>query len=237
MELKLEGCSNAGWSLTEFRKEQILKLYGWVENNKGRRKTYKQIQEEIEATCEGLDSSKVRMIVPFLRKMGYIQSGGFEQKNALINLNDFFTQQGKAYIEYLKLSKKTSVLERKDINNKLSEIDTLFNIMNMINLVLNGEEVYIDCINFLKEYETMDKNEFFIMTTIRKEYLGNEYTRELKRVITEYRNNKFNKIEITKHANSYGYVKKFLIETNLLFEYNGNLKLNDKYSYILDGIK
>ena len=237
MELKLEGCSNAGLSLTEFRKGQILKLYGWVENNKGGRKTYKQIQEEIEATCEGLDGSKIRMIVPFLRKMGYIQSAGFEQKNSLIDINDFFTREGKVYIEYLKLSKKTSVLEREDINNRLSEIDTLFNIMNMINLVLNGEEIYIDCIKFLKEYNTMDKNEFFIMTTIRKEYFEDDYTRELRKIITEYRNNKFSKIEITKHANSYGYVKTFLIETNLLFEYNGNLKLNDKYSYILDRIK
>ena len=35
-------------------------------------------------------------------------------------------------------------------------------MINMINLVNNGEEIYIDTIEFLKKYKTMDRNESFL---------------------------------------------------------------------------
>ena len=85
MKLKLEGCSNAGFSLTDIRKEQILELSEWIiKHTEDKPKTYKQIQNEIQIECQHLDSSKVRMLVPFLRKMGYVNNEGFEQKNSLI---------------------------------------------------------------------------------------------------------------------------------------------------------
>lgn len=71
MKLKLEGCSNAGFSLTDIRKEQILELAEWVVNHReDSKKTYKQIQSEIEKESEHLDSSKVRMLVPIFKKNG-----------------------------------------------------------------------------------------------------------------------------------------------------------------------
>ena len=116
MKLKLEGCSNAGFSLTDIRKEQILELAEWVVNHReDSKKTYKQIQSEIEKESEHLDSSKVRMLVPFLRKMGYVNNEGFEQKNSLISLKEFFTDEGICFVEYLKMVSKIILLDKKDI--------------------------------------------------------------------------------------------------------------------------
>ncbi|MCE5220248.1 MAG: hypothetical protein LLF98_02990 [Clostridium sp.] len=237
MKLRLEGCSNAGFSLTEVRKEQILELSEWVNNNiLNNDMTYKQIQNEIEKECIHLDGSKVRMLVPFLRKMGYVKNDGFEQKNSFIILKDFFSEEGKCFIEYLKLEKKIVLMERKDINKKIEEVNELFNIMNMINLVSNGEEIYIETLQFLKKYRTMDKNEFFFMTTLKGKYEGEQYRQMLDKAIRKYRDKAFKRIEIVKHQNAYNYVKSFLIEANLVIQEDNLLKLSKKYLTILDTI-
>lgn len=230
MKLKLEGCSNAGFSLTDIRKEQILELAEWVVNHReDSKKTYKQIQSEIEKESEHLDSSKVRMLVPFLRKMGYVNNEGFEQKNSLISLKEFFTDEGICFVEYLKMVSKIILLDKKDIENKIKEVNGLFNMINMINLVNNGEKIYIDTIEFLKKYRTMDKNEFFIMTTLKKRYEGEHYIKMLDKAICKYRKGAFKRIEIIKHQNAYNYVKSFLIETNLIIQLENSIRLNDKY--------
>ena len=230
MKLKLEGCSNAGFSLTDIRKEQILELAEWVVNHReDSKKTYKQIQSEIEKESEHLDSSKVRMLVPFLRKMGYVNNEGFEQKNSLISLKEFFTDEGICFVEYLKMVSKIILLDKKDIENKIKEVNGLFNMINMINLVNNGEEIYIDTIEFLKKYRTMDKNEFFIMTTLKNRYEGEHYIKMLDKAICKYRKVAFKRIEIIKHQNAYNYVKSFLIETNLIIQLENSIRLNDKY--------
>lgn len=230
MKLKLEGCSNAGFSLTDIRKEQILELAEWVvKHREDSKKTYKQIQSEIEKESEHLDSSKVRMLVPFLRKMGYVNNEGFEQKNSLISLKEFFTDEGICFVEYLKMVSKIILLDKKDIENKIKEVNGFFNMINMINLVNNGEEIYIDTIEFLKKYRTMDKNEFFIMTTLKNRYEGEHYIKMLDKAICKYRKGAFKRIEIIKHQNAYNYVKSFLIETNLIIQLENSIRLNDKY--------
>ena len=230
MKLKLEGCSNDGFSLTDVRKEQILELAEWVEKHReDSKKTYKQIQNEIERESEHLDSSKVRMLVPFLRKMGYVNNEGFEQKNLLISLKEFFTDEGICFVEYLKMVSKIILLDKDDIENKIKEVNGLFNMINMINLVNNGEEIYIDTIEFLKKYRTMDKNEFFLMTTLKKRHEGEHYIKMLDKAICKYRKGAFKRIEIIKHQNAYNYVKSFLIETNLIIQLENSIRLNDKY--------
>lgn len=230
MKLKLEGCSNAGFSLTDVRKEQILELAEWVvKHREDSKKTYKQIQSEIEKESEHLDSSKVRMLVPFLRKMGYVKNEGFEQKNSLISLKEFFTDEGICFVEYLKMVSKIILLDKNDIENKIKEVNGLFNMINMINLVNNGEGIYIDTIEFLKKYRTMDKNEFFIMTTLKKRHEGEYYIKMLDKAICKYRKGAFKRIEIIKHQNAYNYVKSFLIETNLIIQLENSIRLNDKY--------
>lgn len=230
MKLKLEGCSNAGFSLTDVRKEQILELAEWVvKHREDSKKTYKQIQSEIEKESEHLDSSKVRMLVPFLRKMGYVNNEGFEQKNSLISLKEFFTDEGICFVEYLKMVSKIILLDKNDIENKIREVNGLFNMINMINLVNNGEGIYIDTIEFLKKYRTMDKNEFFIMTTLKKRHEGEYYIKMLDKAICKYRKGAFKRIEIIKHQNAYNYVKSFLIETNLIIQLENSIRLNDKY--------
>ncbi|UZP04707.1 hypothetical protein JW813_06770 [Clostridium botulinum] len=230
MKLKLEGCSNAGFSLTDVRKEQILELAEWIEKHReDSKKTYKQIQNEIEQEGGHLDSSKVRMLVPFLRKMGYVNNEGFEQKNSLIYLKDFFTDEGICFVEYLKMVSKITLLDKNEIEDKIKEVNGLFNIINMINLVNNGEEIYIDTIEFLKKYRTMDKNEFFLMTTLKKKHEGEYYIKMLDKAICKYRDGAFRRIEIIKHQNAYNYVKSFLIETNLIIQLENSIRLNDKY--------
>ena len=113
---------------------------------------------------------KVRNVSSFLRKMGYISNYGFEQKNSIIKLVNFFTIEGKIFIEYLKLGQIISLLDQEDISNEMKRIDELFSMISMLNLIFNGEEIYLDVIKFLKKYGHMDKNEFFIMTTLQNQY-------------------------------------------------------------------
>ena len=124
---------------------------------------------------------------------------------------------------------KIILLDKKDIENKIKEVNGLFNMINMINLVNNGEEIYIDTIEFLKKYRTMDKNEFFIMTTLKNRYEGEHYIKMLDKAICKYRKGAFKRIEIIKHQNAYNYVKSFLIETNLIIQLENSIILNDKY--------
>ncbi|WP_270550607.1 hypothetical protein, partial [Clostridium perfringens] len=168
MHLNLIGCSNPGCSLTEFRKKQILELSDWIKKHKNDSdKTYKEIQKEVSKEYDDLDESKIRMLVPLLRKMGYVTDVGFNKKNSLISINNFFTEEGLNFIKFLKIIDDIQNINcDKNLNEKINVLNELFNIMSMLNLILNGENIYLDTINFLKLYKTMDKNEFFIMTTI-----------------------------------------------------------------------
>ncbi|HHK5552248.1 hypothetical protein COL11_08195 [Bacillus anthracis] len=238
MKLKLEGCSNPGFTFTEVRKAQIIEFYEWIKaHSEEEEKTYKQIQDEIASSSQNLDGSKIRMFVPFLRKVGYINNDGFEKKNAAMELKGFFSQEGKAFIEYLKLSKQITVLNMDDVNSKMFEIGNLFDIISIINLASNDESnIYIECIKFLKRYENMDKNEFYLMTTLREKYTGEEYIKKLDKAIMKYRKGAFKRIEIIKHENAFGYIKAFLVETHVVIQENSKLKLNAKYSHVFNGI-
>ena len=238
MELRLKGCSNSGFSLTEFRKGQILELSSWVyEHIKDEDKSYLQIQNEIEIASNSLDASSVRMLVPFFRKMGYINNEKFEHKNDKIVLNDFFTFQGRCFIKYLILTKEIYELQYEDINKKIAGVNELYNIVNIFNLNDRGEAIYLNCIRFIKKYNTMDKNEFFLMTTFQEKYSGDSCSEMVDKAIFLYRKNreKYQKrIKIIKHENSFGYVKKFLMESNIVIQDKLVLKLNDKYAYIFN---
>lgn len=237
MKLRLEGCSNSGLSFTEVRKEQLLEFADWIEkHNKDGDKTYKQIQKEMENECNGFNASKVRMFFPFLRKLGCIKNDGFEKRNSLINLEDLFTDEGKCFIEYLKLVKKIGFLERKDINEKMNRINELFSTINLINIICNDELIYLDVIKFLKKYKRMDRNEFFLMTTLKNKYQGHDYDIKLNKAIKKYRNKVFKRIEIIKHEQSYNYIKSFLIESNLVVQVGTSLELNRENLDILNTI-
>lgn len=236
--MQLEGCSNPGLSFTYERKTQILEFYEWVNQNVDYEKTYKQIQADIEINCNHLDGSKVRMIVPFLRKMGYISKES-EEKNILIKLEEFLTKDGKVFGEYLRLWDKISQIEDEKVLYEMKTINELFSTLSMLNLISNGEYLHLDIIKFLNKYDTMDKYEFFIMTTFQNLYdrKGKEYTNQLDNYITKYRNKEISEIEIVKHENSFGYIKSFLLETNLVTEEKINknkkiLKLNKNHKYI-----
>ncbi|WP_415347475.1 hypothetical protein, partial [Clostridium perfringens] len=90
--------------MTEFRKKQILELSDWIKKHKNDSdKTYKEIQKEVSKEYDDLDESKIRMLVPLLRKMGYVTDVGFNKKNSLISINNFFTEEGLNFIKFLKI--------------------------------------------------------------------------------------------------------------------------------------
>ena len=225
--MKLKGCSNPGFSLTEVRKNQILDLYEWIEDNIEYEKTYKEMQEDVECSCENLDASKVRMLVPLLRKMGYIND--YEQRNSKLKIKNFFTKEGKIFIEYLKLGQIISMLNKDEISNEMKKIDILFSRISLLNLITSGEKIYLDVIEFLEKYTRMDKNEFFIMTTLQSEYEGEKYIKMLDRYVKQYRNDEMTEIEIVKHQNSFNYVKSLLMEAGLVVQNKNIISLNAEY--------
>ena len=134
----------------------------------------------------------------------------------------------------MKLGQIISLLDQEDISNEMKRIDELFSMISMLNLIFNGEEIYLDVIKFLKKYRHMDKNEFFIMTTLQNQYECEEYIQILDKYIKQYRNGDIGQLEIVKHQNSFNYVKSLLIETSLIVQDRSILSLNKKHDNLLN---
>lgn len=237
MKLHLKGCSNSGFSLTEPRKKQILELASWIENNKtDNNLTYKSMQDCIEADDTNiLDGSKIRMLVPFMRKMGYIYDDDFNKRNSNINLQNFFTTEGLLFIESIKLEHDINDLKNIEIKNIMDEIKELFEINCIVTLIEKDERIYKDTLKFLKKYNSMNKNEFFIMTTLIDICSDNKLEAKLDKAIKKYREGAFkNRIVIDKHVNSFNYVKSLLQECSLIQENNSHIYINKKYEKIIE---
>ncbi len=232
----LEGCSNAGFSLTEVRQQQIVELYDAINMMPDRFKSYKSIQDDIYGLSKTLDDSKVRMLMPFLRKMGYVRNDNFEQRNALLSLDELFTLEGKCFIEYLRLKNKIGALEIDNVEQNIQRVDQWFSVISLINLISNGEEIYADCIRFLKKYQTMCEVEFFLMTTAKAQLTKENFEEKLEEYIGSYRQGTLGQVHISKHQNAYGYIKRFLIETGMVKQFDNTLKLNTQYEYIYNKI-
>lgn len=219
--MELVGCGCPGFRYTSKYKKAILALYDWIySSGENGEIEYQEVQDRV-AKLGVSDESEIRMIVPFLAKADVIDAAhvvrGGSRIRALIIDDDFFTFHGQCFIQFLKIETIREDFEDEEISKIINRIYHKLSYFQYESLLKSDEIVYKDIYDFINRYGSMDKNEFFIMTTLRK----SDEWELLDAIIKQYRDDEIGELKIVKNVNDYQYI------TGLLNEY-GVLEIKDK---------
>lgn len=229
--MELRGCSGcSGFSYTDKYKKSIVDFYTWITKNRdlGIIK-YQEAQELIES--EGIcKNSETRMIVPFLIKVGVINKNVCKfngSRLSALNTVDLFTKSGESFIQFLKIEMNRDLVENMHIKIHIQNIFEKFAMIQFHHLFNSDEEIYRQMVKYLIKYKTINKIEFFILTTI----LENGKYELLDEKIQDYRNGKYKDEEfiIEYNQNAYSYISKLLLQYKLFYERDKNILLNEGY--------
>ncbi len=232
--MELVGCSCAGFSYTEKYKKAIISFYEWVNSNINLGEVdYQQLQNLVAKNGVSLQS-EVRMIVPFLVKVGVINEtncvrGGSRIRALIIN-NEFFTHVGKCFVQFLKVELQKEALPCNESRALVEKIFQQFSFLQFQKLLKSDEVVYRNIIKFLVRYQTMDKNEFFIVTTLQEEN-KNEM---LDDVISKYRNGDIAELTIVSAVNAFQYITNLMIQFGVIEKTNKGITLTSDYKAIME---
>lgn len=223
--MELVGCGCPGFTYTSKYKKAILSLYDWVCNSgeKGEIE-YQDLQDKV-AKLGVSDGSEIRMIVPFLAKVDVIDAdhvirGGTRIRSLIID-EEFFTFHGQCFIQFLKIETIRENFEDDEISKVINRIYHKLSYFQYASLMKSDEVIYKDIYDFVVRYGSMDKNEFFIMTTLRKL----DEWESLDDTVKQYRAEEIGEIKIVKNVNDYQYI------TGLLNQY-GVLQTKDKQQHL-----
>ena len=223
--MELEGCSNPGLSYTKKYIQSIIAIYDFVcTNSKDRDYSYVDFQKILSSNSMS-DESEIRMLIPFMLKTGILNEdnitrGGSRIKKILLN-NKLFSYEGKNFVKFLKIIQKYEMYGIKK-NALIDSIYQKFGLIQFDYLRRSNDYIYNDIYVFLLKYNSIDKNEFFILTDCRKK----DRMQYLDKIINDYRNNKLEKIKIINNVNSFQYISQFLIQIGILIKTENKLELN-----------
>lgn len=214
--MKLVGCGCPGFSYTQKYKKAIISLYDWVNSIEQSEEMDYGIFQERVAKAGVSDESEVRMLIPFFVKSGVIDEGhcirGGSRIRKLIVEKELFTEEGSAFSQFLKIEMASENVEDNDIKKQIRKIYLDFALIQIEALKRCGDDIYNDLLVFLSKYKTMDKNEFFILTTMRH----NNQMSMLGNIIGKYREGSLGELEITQNVQDYTYITGLLIQTGIL---------------------
>ena len=215
--MKVEGCSNPGLSFTQKYKKAIINIYDFLHNDCTPGKYDYSVFQNLISSSISSDNSEIRMIIPFLIKLGVINheniiKGGSRIREIIVN-DSLFTLEGICFISFLKIELKTDDLSEEQ-QLIVRRIYAKFGVILFNYLLVYDDEIYRDLYSFLKKYETIDKNEFFILTDCRKK----DRMDMLDNIINNYRSKIIspNDIEPISNINSFQYITSFLLQLNIL---------------------
>lgn len=210
VKIILNQISNPGISFTKDVNDKMISLYVYLNENKNISCSYQDFQKDL-IEKKIFSGSYIRSFIPFLYNTGMINN-----YNKNINYSNFFTNNGILYV-------KTILNIKKGNDNKIN-IEKLVNIkkdllcMSLDYMIKNNYKFYnkyLDILKFVKEYKTINREEFYIL-----EYcLQNNI--DYHRNIENYRSNnrydiyvKSNKEEILsyRHNNAFNYLVAFLAD-------------------------
>ncbi|MDD6710762.1 MAG: hypothetical protein PUE27_01565 [Sharpea porci] len=215
--MKVQGCSNPGFSFTSKYKNATISIYNFVNTKCAPGQyEYQQFQDVLSRETPSKES-EVRMLIPFLIKAGIINTdnvirGGSRIRQLNVN-STFFTNEGKCFVEFLIIEQnKDKLIESQQ--NIITSIYHKFGLIIYKHLILSEDQIYKDIYDYLQDYNTIDKYEFFLLTDCR----SNDHLDKLNDYILNYRSGKIKKddIEIVKNQNAYQYVISFLNQIGIL---------------------
>lgn len=191
MNIVIENCSSPGASFTENTNSVILKCYSWIQEHPNCKKTFKEFRLDLQKE-KGINDNNARNIYPFLKNCGFIRYN----RNEIVNYNNFFTNNGLAYIrvlEAIKLLKDEGLnsVEKKEAHEKLILIKQDI-IMEGLKKLLkvpdsNYKMEYVSCIRFLLKFERINKIEFAYLL-YEKNHDMISYLDNMNNNILSYRN-------------------------------------------------
>lgn len=206
--MDLIGCGCMGFSFTKKYKNAIISFYDVIsEMEEQDFISYPDLQSHI--AMKGVsEPSEVRMYIPFLMKAKVINplnciknSTGSRIKGFKIN-DDFFTEQGTEFIKILKLDMNKDLQTDEEVIKKIESLYHKAGMRLVLALTESEDYIYKEIILFLKKYKTIDKNEFYILTTC----IEKSYTDKLEKIIKDYRDNKIGEIHIVQNVNDWQYL-------------------------------
>ena len=206
--MELVGCGCMGFSFTQKYKNAIIHLFDSVsELGEEGVLEYQDFQERIAS--KGIsDKSETRMIIPFLLKAKVINeencikaSTGSRIRQLIIN-DCFFTDFGIEFVKILKLEFQKYTTNDKEVVNKINSLYHKVGLKLFINLCSSQDYIYKELFVYLKEFKSIDKNEFYLLTT-SIETSKRDY---LPVLIEKYRTNKIAELIITKNVNDWQYL-------------------------------
>lgn len=215
--MKVEGCSNPGLSFTQKYKKAIINIFDFLHDDCTPGKYDYSVFQNLISSSISSDNSEIRMIIPFLIKLGVINheniiKGGSRIREIIVN-NSLFTLEGICFISFFKIELKIDNLSEEQ-QLIVKRIYAKFGVILFNYLLVSDDEIYRDLYSFLKKYETVDKNEFFILTDCRKK----DRMGMLDNIINNYRSKIIspNDIEPISNINSFQYITSFLLQLNIL---------------------
>ena len=232
--MELMGCGCPGFTYTSKYKKAIVSRYDWVlTSGETGEIEYRVVQDKISKLGVS-DGSEIRMIVPFLAKAdvideGHVIRGGTRIRSLIID-EDFFTFHGKCFVQFLKIETVSEDFEDDDISKVIKRIYHKLSYFQYRTLMQSDEVIYKDIYDFLIKHETMDKNEFFIMTTLREL----DKWEKLEDTINQYQNDEIGELEIVRNVNDYQYITGLLKQYGVLQEEDKKLRLTTYYKKLLE---
>lgn len=221
--MKVQGCSNSGLSFTNKYKNAIISIFNFVNTKCASGEyEYQQFQNVLSRETPSKES-EIRMLIPFLVKAGIINAdnvirSGSRTKKLNVN-STFFTDEGKCFIEFLIIEQNQDKLTESQ-KKIITSIYNKFGLIIFKHLITSEDLIYKDIYEFLQNYGTIDKYEFFLLTDCR----NNNHLDKLNDYILDYRNGVITKedIEIVKNQNAYQYVTTFLNQIGILDKDSSN---------------
>lgn len=225
VKYELMGTSNPGWTFTEARIIQLVKMYN-IMISINYELDYKDFQEVVKNKDDDLNPSKIRMFFPHLYHLGFIK----EYQSIKFNPSEIFTEEGFHFFNYvIPIFSNRKGLET-EAKKLIEEIFSMFLCRGYLNLInFKENRAYYLIMKFLKKYETMDKTDFFIITTGVEKDEDDEY---IDNLLKEKRKGTISFLEdIKKNVNAYGYMIPYLVQSRLISLDDNimSLGINSKY--------
>ena len=244
MDIIIENCSSPGASFTDNTNNVMIKCYEWITENREKVGSFSEFRREL-TNYKGINADNARNIYPLLKKCGLIK---YESRGSLI-YNDFFTENGLAYVKMLLLIEKLiQANDDKSIKalKKALEIKEEIIYQGLLNLIFFSEANYktelCAMIKFIICFGKINRNEFAYLLyelSDKKDLYSDSFVSN----ILDYRNRKIditvrirvrNDIEIREKTNEqtrleslsyftpYTYLSSLLLQAGILHKGENN---------------
>lgn len=237
----LRQISNPGISFTTNVNKKLISMSDVILKNIDLKLNYSEFQE-LMIHNDIFSGSYIRSFIPFLYNVGIIND-----YNKEICFNDFFTDLGKSYIEIIRTiytvqengGNELSINELLKIKSDLIALSLSFMCKSSYKFFVK----YYDILCFVKEFETINREEFYIMEYCIENGL------DKKTFITNYREKNMNfEINVLDNNdqlvdyhsnNAYNYFIALLADEQCNFVNkidNNNYKINNNRIQIINSI-